>query len=199
MRDDFADSTFGSHHMQLVNHVAALFNALQKKQPSRIMSGLHPMNGLLLIDSGEAFGLVSSPHTASYGGLLEIKDETPEMDLFLQELDAHAAEMDWQPALQLNSTQGLGTPEPSSLAGDSLAGGRKGKRKALEILGIDESIETSPDPPNESKSATVPPVDKRRRLDQPHMPTDSESTGSIVSWLHNGDDLPVRTGIHIQV
>ena len=106
--DNFVDSTFGSHHMRLVNHVAVLFNTLQDKQPSQVKSGLHPMNCLLLIDSGEAFGLVSSPHMASYGGLLEIKDEitsTPETDLFLQELDAHhgAAEMRWQPVVESNS------------------------------------------------------------------------------------------------
>lgn len=108
MHDKFVDSTFGSHHMRLANYVAAFFNSLREKQPSRVMSGLHPMNGLLLVDSGEEFGLVSSPHTASYGGLFEIKDEpTPETDLFLQELDARTAEMDWQPIVQSNSTQGI--------------------------------------------------------------------------------------------
>jgi hypothetical protein len=189
--------------MRLVNYVSVLFNTLQAKQPSQVKSGLHPMDCQLLIDSGEAFGLVSSPHTASYGGLLEIKDETTsENDLFLQELDARTAEMEWRP-LNSNNTQGMGdetnrnaqahqavvvqgtTPEPRS--GDTSA--RKGKRKALEILGID-SIETSPDPLNVPASAiaSLPPMDKRRRLDQPHAPTES----SDVSWLQNGNDLPVN-------
>jgi hypothetical protein len=184
--------------MRLVNHVAVLFNTLQDKQPSRVKSGLHPMNCLLLVDSGEAFGLVSSPHTASYGGLLEIKDETiPETDLFLQELDARAAEMDWWPAVGSNSTQATSdetnvTNRTEPMSGDSSI--RKGKRKAL---GMAESIETNPDhddPLNVSATASVPPVDnlKRRRLDQPHVPTASES---CMSWLHNGDDLPVRNHI----
>lgn len=169
-----------------MNHVSVLFNTLQAKQPSQVKSGLHPMYCQHLIDSGETFGLVSSPHTASYGGLLEIKDETTsENDLFLQELDILTAEMDWRPDVDSNNTQGTSeavvvqgtTTEPRS--GDSM---RKGKRKALEILGID-SIETSPDPQNVPASAiaSVPPMDKRRRLDQPHVSTES----SDVSWLEN--------------
>ena len=186
--------------MRLVNHVAVLFNTLQDKQPSQVKSGLHPMNCLLLIDSGEAFGLVSSPHTASYGGLLEIKDEitsTPETDLFLQELDAHhgAAEMRWQPVVESNSDSDDETnlhvtdcqcTKPSSGLVRVNSSTRKGKRKALETL----SIETSPDPLNVPARAAS--VDKRRRLqlDQPHVPTESS-----MSWLHSGDDLPVRNHI----
>ena len=202
MHDEFVDSTFGSHHMRLANHVAALFNAVREKQPSRVKAGLHPMNSLLIIDSGEVFGLVSSPHTASYGGLLEISKDEPildsEMDLFIEEIDARTAEMDTGSVFQ----DTIEVTEPR--LGDSL---RKGKRKALEILGID-SIERSPDPTqsqsplNASESATVPLADKRRRLDQPHLPhrhndvptvNDHESAG-IMSWLHNhdGDNLPVR-------
>ena len=200
------------------------------------MSGLHPMKGLLLVDSGEAFGLVSSPHSASYGGLLEIKEElTPETDPFLQELDAQAAEMDydldWQPVVPSNTsstTQGCRTGadvEPNlnrntglvmvqgtelELRSESLAAasGSSGKRKAIEILNIDSILETSPNSLN--VSATIPPQakpDKRRRLDHPHrpqrdrdMPTESSSIqvmSNSESWLHNGDDLPVRNHIHL--
>ena len=205
--------------MRLGNHVAALFNAVREKQPSRVKSGLHPMNSLLLVDSGEAFGLVSSAHTASYGGLIEISKDEPtldsEMDLFLEELDARAAEMDWQPVVQSNSlsapipSQGTAGDEPNQnlspvtvvVQGSSRKG--VGKRKAQEILGID-SIERSPDhtsttsPLNlnvsDSESATVPlqVADKRRRLDQPHLPQTVNESG-ITSWLHDGlrDNLPV--------
>jgi len=193
VRDEFVNSTFGSHHIRLVNHVTALFNGLQEKQPSRVRSDLHPMNGLLLVDSGETFGLVSSAHSASYGGLLEIKEEpTLEMDPFLQELDAHAVEMDWQPVVQLNSTHNSDTsdePNRDPPVTEPRLGGSKGKRKALEILGI----ETSSDRLN--VSTPVSPMDKRRRLDQPHVPTEPES--SIAAWLHNRDDLPVRNHIWI--
>ena len=151
------------------------------------------MNGLLLVDSRETFGLVSSAHSASYGGLLEIKEEpTLEMDPFLQELDAHAVEMDWQPVVQLNSTHNSDTsdePNRDPPVTEPRLGGSKGKRKALEILGI----ETSSDRLN--VSTPVSPMDKRRRLDQPHVPTEPES--SIAAWLHNRDDLPVRNHIWI--
>jgi len=193
VHDKFVNSTFGSHHIRLVNHVTALFNALREKQPSQVRSDLHPMDSLLLVDSGETFGLVSSAHTASYGGLLEIKEEpTTEIDPFLQELDAHATEMDWQPVVQLNSTSNSdtsGEPNRDPLVTEPRLGDSKGKRKALEILGI----ETSSDHLN--ISTTVSPVEKRRRRDQPHVPTEPES--SIAAWLHNGDDLPVRN--HIQI
>jgi hypothetical protein len=190
--------------MRLGNHVAALFNAVREKQPSRVKSGLHPMNSLLLVDSGEAFGLVTSAHTASYGGLIEISKDEPtldsEMDLFLEELDARAAEMDWQPVVQSNSlsalspSQGTAGDEPNQNPSSSpvvvQGSSRKGvgKRKAQEILGPNLGIDSSPQadhtsPLNlnasasdsdDSESATVPlqVADnlKRRRLDQPHGP-----------------------------
>ena len=177
--------------MKLVNHVAVLFNTLQDKQPSRVKAGLHLMNCLPLVDSGEVFGLVSSPHTASYGGLLEIMDETtPETDPFLQELDAHAAEMGWQPVVESNSTQR--TRDETNVTNWCTESGntRKGKRKALEIF--DTETSPSPDPRNASAftTASAPPVDKRRRLDQQHMPTESN-----MSWLHQ-DDIPVCNDIY---
>jgi hypothetical protein len=207
VRDNFVNSTFGSHHMRLVNYVSVLFNTLQDKQPFQVKSGLHSMNCLLLINSGEAFGLVFSLHTASYGGLLEIKDEpTPETDIFLQELDARAAEMDssWQPVAELNSygNQGTNRNTPVVVQGMEVMevtevteprsgdGTRNGKRKALEIL---DSIETSPNPLNVSTgSHNVPglPVDEWRRL-QVDQPTATGSESNIVSWFHDGDDLPV--------
>ena len=130
---------------------------------------------------------------SSYGGLLEIKDETAsESDLFLQELDTRTAEMDWRPDASVDSNITQGTGEAVVILGTTGGSGdsmRKGKRKALEILGIN-SIETSPDPQNVPAFAvaSVLPMDKRRRLDQPHVPTES----SDASWLKNGNDLTVR-------
>jgi hypothetical protein len=202
--------------MRLGNHVAALFNAVREKQPSRIKSGLHPMNNLLLVDSGEVFGLVSSPHTTSYGGLLEISKDEPildlEMDLFLQEIDARTAEMDWQPiaSVQSNTSTALpvsqgtgdsdGNPGPLAVASHDVVQGitgtevkeprsgdtsslRKGKRKALEILDIDPTLSQSHGPLNVSESALT---DKRRRLDQPHLLHDNVSDVPTVNDSESG-------------
>lgn len=74
--DTFATSTFGSHHIRLVDAVASQWNTLvtkhQKTQPGVLLKALPQLSE---IASGETFGAVSSEHTATFGGLLEIKPE----------------------------------------------------------------------------------------------------------------------------
>jgi hypothetical protein len=70
----FIKSAFGSHHIHLVSYVANMWNSLlsDKKRPT---AGLLPLPELQIVASEETFGLVSSRHIETFGGLLEIKDE----------------------------------------------------------------------------------------------------------------------------
>ncbi|KAG2360921.1 hypothetical protein BDR07DRAFT_1288516 [Suillus spraguei] len=70
----FMKFTYGSHHIQLSNHVAKLYNGLQEKG-----TPLLSLSELPNVDSGETFGLVASDNTTTFGGLL-IKEETPPTD-----------------------------------------------------------------------------------------------------------------------
>lgn len=84
----FAASTDGSHHLNLVDAIAQLFNSIPKKS----QDGVITLPVLPRVDSGEIFGLVSSEHTETFGGLLTIKDEGNE-DPFMSVLEARVAEM----------------------------------------------------------------------------------------------------------
>jgi hypothetical protein len=83
----FEVSTFGSHHIHLVNHTAALWNALlklEKNAPATLL----PRAEMQIVDSGESFGLVHSKHTETFGGLVEIKDEDDNEIYEIPDLDA---------------------------------------------------------------------------------------------------------------
>jgi hypothetical protein len=71
--DTFANSTFGSHHIRLVDTIASRWNTLITKHQKTLPQ-------LSEVTSGETFGAVSSEHTATFGGLLDIKSE-PEDEL----------------------------------------------------------------------------------------------------------------------
>ncbi|KAJ7124769.1 hypothetical protein C8R43DRAFT_1135450 [Mycena crocata] len=69
----FVQSTFGSHHISLVDHTAATWNNLLNTRGTS--NALIPLPRLPDIKSGETFGLVHSPHTDSFGGLFTIKQD----------------------------------------------------------------------------------------------------------------------------
>jgi hypothetical protein len=88
--DTFTNSTFGSHHIRLVNAVASRWNVLiTKHQKTQSGTVLKSLPQLLEVASGETFGAVSSEHTASFGGLLEIKPE-PEDDDVVTSINSRA-------------------------------------------------------------------------------------------------------------
>ena len=86
---DFAASTNGCHHLSLVDAISQLFNSI-----SRTSQGAAAITLPVLpqVDSDETFGLVSSDHIESFGGLLMMKEEVSD-DPFMSVLEARAAEM----------------------------------------------------------------------------------------------------------
>lgn len=84
----FTASTDGCHHLNLVDAIAQLFNSIPKKSQGAVIT----LPVLPRVNSNEMFGLVSSEHTETFGGLLTIKDEETE-DLFMSVLEAQVAEM----------------------------------------------------------------------------------------------------------
>lgn len=72
----FVEFTHGSHHIQLSNHVAKLYNGLREKGTQL----LPLLPELPDVDSGETFGLVASDNATTFGGLL-IKEETLDAEL----------------------------------------------------------------------------------------------------------------------
>jgi len=79
----FAASMNSCHHLNLVDAIAHLFNSISKK-PEDTMTTLPVLHR---VNSGETFGLVSSDHTETFGGLLVMKDEVNE-DPFMSILEA---------------------------------------------------------------------------------------------------------------
>jgi len=78
----FSMSSYGTHHVRLVNHIAGLWNALLAGEKGKGKAELEPLPGLCNVESGEQFGLVTSRYTSSFKGLLEIKEEYKEEDEF---------------------------------------------------------------------------------------------------------------------
>ena len=65
-------SVYGSHHIQLANFTAHLWNSIIEQTPS---TNLKPLPTLPAIQMKEAFGVINSAHVATYGGLFELKQE----------------------------------------------------------------------------------------------------------------------------
>jgi hypothetical protein len=75
----FVVSTFGSHHIRLVNAIAHLWNELLAKQKKvQHTAFLKPLPLLLEVESGESFGAVSSEDATTFGNLLEVIKTEPE-------------------------------------------------------------------------------------------------------------------------
>ena len=85
----FVASTDGCHHLSLVDAITQLFNSIPRKSDSGVVITL-PV--LPKVNSRETFGLVSSDHTETFGGLLIMKEEINE-DPFMSVLKAREAEM----------------------------------------------------------------------------------------------------------
>lgn len=79
----FLASTFGSHHIDLVNNVAKTWNKLLALDRGKGKGEIAPQPVLQVIETTEKFGLVSSAHIASFGGLLTIKDDAEIEDALL--------------------------------------------------------------------------------------------------------------------
>jgi hypothetical protein len=73
----FVKFTHGSHHIQLSNHVAKLYNGLREKD-SQLLPLLPELPD---VDSGETFGLVASDNATTFGGLLIKVEETLDAEL----------------------------------------------------------------------------------------------------------------------
>ena len=84
----FVASTFGSHHVHLVNDVARLWNQLVHERKD---SALELLPELPDVQSGERFGLAKSRHVETFTGLLEIKTEIADENMkdLLDEIDAN--------------------------------------------------------------------------------------------------------------
>ncbi|KAJ7037697.1 hypothetical protein C8F04DRAFT_1328715 [Mycena alexandri] len=113
--DPFALSTFGSHHVGLVDHTAALWNDITATRP-----GLAPLPRLKDVKSGEKFGLVPSAHTDTFGGLYTIKPDPENEDDIIQELDPEEQqdlidELHLDPALFLQPMDRLGPAEAATV------------------------------------------------------------------------------------
>jgi hypothetical protein len=62
----FVKSTYGSHYVRLVDHIAKLWNSLVKRE--RMVTHLETLPELPVVLSKESFGLVSSKHVDTFGG-----------------------------------------------------------------------------------------------------------------------------------
>ena len=76
---DFVASTFGSHYIALVDHIAQRWNTLFEaaKGKQRVVAGevYREFPGLKEVQTNETFGLVFSHTSSSFGGRLKIKEE----------------------------------------------------------------------------------------------------------------------------
>ncbi|KAK7050400.1 hypothetical protein R3P38DRAFT_3173760 [Favolaschia claudopus] len=169
----FVCSTFGSHHTRLVNQTSFLFNSIQlsaAKAQSDVSALIRPT--LRNIQSGEKFGLVSSNHSDTFGGLLTIKSEDEDEAKVLIELGENSA--DQQPEVILAEfgidpalLQKPETPQ-LSVASDRNTQQLTAKRKHSESVSADHDD----NPVSANKSATNvadvnasgPPQPKKSRL-----------------------------------
>ena len=76
--DAFLISTHGSHHVSLVSAIAALHNGILK---NGVSFGLTNLPELAVIHSGETFGLITSDHASTFGGLVDVKEEPTNLEL----------------------------------------------------------------------------------------------------------------------
>lgn len=162
-KSDFLSSTYGSHHVHLVDGIARLFNSLQHEGKST--SSTHPLPELTRLSSKEHFGLVESTFVSTFGGLLDIKTEdlesgdTDPCTNFINEItnDNHmetilqSARSDIINELDIDP-QLLSMPQPSSCevpaSIEPLQQAKSTKRKAGDTVVISDS---------EQESARKPP------------------------------------------
>ena len=84
----FIVASYGTHHIQLANDNATMWNRLlilEKGKGRATGSTLEELPQLATVASGETFGLVASEHNLSFKGLLEIKEDISEDEKQLME------------------------------------------------------------------------------------------------------------------
>ncbi|KAF9523224.1 hypothetical protein CPB83DRAFT_871718 [Crepidotus variabilis] len=86
----FIISTHGLHHTRLVNHVAMRFNALRAKENSHVQKVLEARPILKEVADDQTFGLVTSDHSRTFGGLWVIKEEEVDEAELLAEIEERA-------------------------------------------------------------------------------------------------------------
>lgn len=78
IHENFEVSTYGSHHLRLVDRFATLWNtALGKPKNQSDITNLCPLPTFVNVDSKEQFGLVRSNHSTTFGGLLQMPKDEP--------------------------------------------------------------------------------------------------------------------------
>lgn len=76
----FAQSTQGSHHIGVTQHIAILWNRILEKDKKR-STNLNPLPELPQINSSEFFGLGESKHVETFGGLMDVDAEHKEVEI----------------------------------------------------------------------------------------------------------------------
>ncbi|KAF8124424.1 hypothetical protein EV363DRAFT_1540574 [Boletus edulis] len=194
LESPFLTSTHGSHHINLVSAIASLHNEILKNSAP---SGLERLPELAVIPSGETFGLISSDHTSTFGGLIDAKEELTELDdavaihslEFEHDAAADLALQASRPVLEgLNiGPQLLNQPATDSPSAVNVTTAAKHKSESAlhvdRVGGATLTTTTSPttkDPSVEAAPAdseAVPPVAKRARLGSRSQLSDSEPEG----------------------
>lgn len=88
----FALTTYGSHHIRLINHAAHLWNTIrQDAKHAHLFSGLQDLPVFRSVDSGESFGIVRSQFAAGYQYLVDVKEEEADNLLDLTSQPTHVA------------------------------------------------------------------------------------------------------------
>ncbi|KAJ7127473.1 hypothetical protein C8R46DRAFT_1237214 [Mycena filopes] len=171
--DTFLRSTFGSHHSRLVSRAASMFNDIihieaTRSKTSASSLSLHPV--LKHVASGETFGLVSSQHSDTFGGLLTIKDENTDGDdqLLNQALDSTTSaeeilgDLNIDPALLLQPLQGTAAPAVRLRSDNITTPPRTSVAPAMELDAIEQVIDKRTSAPGLSR--------KRKDLDASTIP-----------------------------
>ncbi|THH00509.1 hypothetical protein EW026_g2025 [Hermanssonia centrifuga] len=132
----FAMSTCGSHHIRLADHIARTWNRLVELEDRKLKPGeqsvYERLPELHVVDSGETFGVVPSKHMLSFGGLLDIKDESNENEIkFVDDEESVLQTLDVDLSLLL-------VPEPS----DSLSVGPSTSTHAITIQSQSDGLTT---------------------------------------------------------
>ncbi|EIW51483.1 uncharacterized protein TRAVEDRAFT_137340 [Trametes versicolor FP-101664 SS1] len=111
----FALSTYGSHHIRLVDRIAYLWNTIrQNTTHAHLFIGLQDTPRFRTVDSGESFGIVRSQFVEGYQYLVDVKEEEPDN---LLDLSAQPADVAQQPLRSMNIDPALlSQPLVSSLA-----------------------------------------------------------------------------------
>ncbi|KIM49769.1 hypothetical protein M413DRAFT_59878, partial [Hebeloma cylindrosporum] len=129
----------GSHHINLLRHLADSFNSLLDNQPQNVRATLSHLPVFQDIKTREIFGLVRSEHSESFGGLIIKEEVNDEDDQVLQELSQRMLENDGRETDVMASFTAV--PEslsiierPSTMQNTSVAATSALKRKVSPIF-----------------------------------------------------------------